>query len=440
MKTMFCLLVLVLTQIGLAQDCDTGVWTEIPTIGNAPSQSGCHMVYDEVSQQIIVVDQSGMTWSWDDGYWELLGHMGATSVVDSMCFDAARGEVVAYLYNGQTWIWNGSTWTRRSTIGPLPRYVSAMAFDSARSRVVLFGGYSGSNVVFRDTWEWSGVLWIERNDLGLSEGGSQTGRAFHSMAFDPSLSQVLLFGGRPTPGPEPDESNQAWSWSGLAWTRQSNGPGARYYHRMVTDTARGKIILYGGVRFFRGQNGNLTSQCLGDTWEWDGDWVPIGKSGPGARYVHAMAYDTHRGRTVLYGGYSCEGLTNSVWVYTPVGSVTVTEPPTDLVRASGSQAQFSVEAAGGGTLTYQWRLDGVPLVDSERITGSMTQNLTISDLSIDDVGRYDVVISNQCSTLTSATARLVVTVQPCPGDSDGNGVIGFDDLTTTLVNWDLICP
>jgi pimeloyl-ACP methyl ester carboxylesterase len=53
---------------------------------------------------------------------------------------------------GGTWEWNGSSWTQVGTNGPT-RWSHAMAYDSARARVVLFGGSSGS-VRMNDTWEW----------------------------------------------------------------------------------------------------------------------------------------------------------------------------------------------------------------------------------------------------------------------------------------------
>ena len=73
-------------------------------------------------------------------------------------------------------------------------------------------------------------------------------------------------------------------------------PPARSSHAMAYDSARGRVVLFGGI-------GGLARNC-GDTWEWDGDGV--GASGlagarPRARGDHAMAYDSARGRVVLFG-------------------------------------------------------------------------------------------------------------------------------------------
>ena len=63
----------------------------------------------------------------------------------AMAYDSARGVVVLFggqhdVRKGDTWEWDGAVWTLRATTGPSPRYGHAMAYDSARGVVVLFGG------------------------------------------------------------------------------------------------------------------------------------------------------------------------------------------------------------------------------------------------------------------------------------------------------------
>jgi hypothetical protein len=53
---------------------------------------------------------------------------------------------------GDTWSWNGKHWTQVQDIGPEPRTFAAMAYDSNRSRTVLFGGAT-QNTLLGDTWE-----------------------------------------------------------------------------------------------------------------------------------------------------------------------------------------------------------------------------------------------------------------------------------------------
>jgi hypothetical protein len=80
------------------------------------------------------------------------------------------------------------------------------------------------------------------------------------------------------------------------WTQVApSGPGVRWGHAMAYDSQRGRTVLFGG---------NPSSGLpLGDTWEWNGSaWTQVSITGPSGRAGHAMAYDSQRGRTVLFGG------------------------------------------------------------------------------------------------------------------------------------------
>jgi hypothetical protein len=64
---------------------------------------------------------------------------------------------------------------------------------------------------------------------------------------------------------------------------------------MAFDSLRGRTVMFGG---------QASGPLLGDTWEWDGtNWIQRSSGGPPARALHAMAFDSQRNRTVLFGGY-----------------------------------------------------------------------------------------------------------------------------------------
>jgi hypothetical protein len=79
----------------------------------------------------------------------------------------------------------------------------------------------------------------------------------------------------------------------VVWTqRQDIGPQARASHAMAYDTGRQRTVVFGGQL----QNGG----AAGDTWEWDGGyWTQVSDMGPNARAGHALAYSTS---IVLFGG------------------------------------------------------------------------------------------------------------------------------------------
>ncbi|MHC4470114.1 MAG: Kelch repeat-containing protein [Planctomycetota bacterium] len=71
-------------------------------------------------------------------------------------------------------------------------------------------------------------------------------------------------------------------------------PPGRAYHAMAYDSRRAATVLFGG----------RTPGAIGDTWEWDGtNWNQcLTTPSPAGRWSHAMAFDVKRRRTVLFGG------------------------------------------------------------------------------------------------------------------------------------------
>ena len=87
----------------------------------------------------------------------------------------------------------------------------------------------------------------------------------------------------------------------LLWTqRQDLGPAARRDHAMAYDPVRQKTVLFGGEVLQRAPG---DPQYLADTWEWDGQyWSQVSDIGPSPRILHRFAYDSARNRIVLFGG------------------------------------------------------------------------------------------------------------------------------------------
>ena len=96
------------------------------------------------------------------------------------------------------------------------------------------------------------------------------------------------------------------------WTLQSPAasPSTRGYAPLAYDSVRGRTVLFGGYLPY----------CIwyDETWEWNGtDWVQATPSlSPPARAGHGTAYDAGRQRTVIYGGHEphCAGANlNDMW-------------------------------------------------------------------------------------------------------------------------------
>jgi hypothetical protein len=208
----------------------------------------------------------------------------------ALAYDLGRQRVV--LFGGldaallsDTWEWDGSTWTQRApAASPPARYAHALAHDLLRQRTVLFGGWSGASRL-ADTWEWDGSTWTQR-----TPAASPAARSWHSMVYDVQRQRVVLFGGeRADFGGE----NDVWEWDGSNWTQRSvPSPPPRRAAGLAYDSFRGRTVLFGGLL--------PPNTKASDTFE---NWtLQSPATSPPARGIHALAYDATRQRTVLFGG------------------------------------------------------------------------------------------------------------------------------------------
>jgi len=244
----------------------------------------------------------GDTWEWDGSTWTQVATTGPQARSGhAMAYDSLRHRVVLFggtralppFYLADTWEWDGTNWIPISASGPPPRTWHALAYDSQRNRTVLFGGYAILAAPPVDTWEWDGTNWT------LAATSGVTSRNGLAMAFDSLRARTVLFGGR-TDFFSPVQLSDTREWDGSAWIQLGSGsmPAPRSFHAMAFDG--GNVLLFGGNDGGAG--------VFGDTWAWNGiSWNQVMLAGPSPRYWHAMAYDSVRGRTVLFGGGALPG-------------------------------------------------------------------------------------------------------------------------------------
>lgn len=343
---------------------DGASWTaavEPPVAFNARSHHA--MAFDSGRAVTVVFGgfnglDLGDTWEYDGTTWR----QGPTAPPApaprwqaAMAYDPARGRTV--LFGGRsatyrfsdTWEYDGSAWSAVAASGPAARTEPGMAYDTARNVMVLFGG-AGSGILYQDTWEYDGTQWT----LGPAAPPGLRARAGHAMAYDPATQRIVMFGGEPilgtyladtwhydgawtqlsppqSPSPRGRPSmaarngqvvlfggfdgtryNDTWLFDGSNWAAGPAAPGGvgpRIRSAAAYDSWRKRVVTFGGYY----ESGKL----LGDTWEFDGlDWTRSEPtSGPSARSSHAMAFDSVRGVTVLFGGTDAAGYTNETWEF-----------------------------------------------------------------------------------------------------------------------------
>ncbi len=254
--------------------------------------------------------------------WDLETY-GPTRTSFGMAYDSARDRVVMYggigFNDDDTYEFDGSSWSLITSSGPDARAGAAMAYQANIGNCVMFGGQLVASPFthLNETWVWTGSTWVF-----LVQPFGPSGRVNHDMVYNAAMGQTVLFGGRMGSS---TELGDTWFWNGIGWGQFSGpGPSPREAHAMAYDSARQRVVLFGGdtVDFF----GNYS--YLGDTWEFNGtSWSLVATGGPSPRSGHSMTYDASTGKVVLFGGGNGTGppynYFNDTWEWDGVSWVQV---------------------------------------------------------------------------------------------------------------------
>jgi hypothetical protein len=139
------------------------------------------------------------TWEWNGIAWTLRSTTGPSARSGTAAaWDPVRRKVILFsggangqpVVNGQdTWEWNGTTWTLvAQNVGPAARFFHSMVTDTTRGVIVLFGGKT-AGPLSAETWEWNGATWAQRVD------GPMSPRFKQALAFDSLRNRLTMFGG-----------------------------------------------------------------------------------------------------------------------------------------------------------------------------------------------------------------------------------------------------
>src|SRR6266498_3930449 len=93
--------------------------------------------------------------------------------------------------------------------------------------------------------------------------------------------------------------------------------------------------------------------------------------------------------------------------FAQIGAPAIIAQPADQAVEYGANATFSV-VAGGTSVEYRWRQNGIELLDYGNIAGAQSASLKLVGVAHDDAGTYSVVLSNAAGVITSAVATLTV--------------------------------
>ena len=109
--------------------------------------------------------------------------------------------------------------------------------------------------------------------------------------------------------------------------------------------------------------------------------------------------------------------------------------PSPVTVDEGQPASFNVVV--GGAASWQWRRNGVPLVNGGSISGANGPTLTIDPATPADAGTYKCVVSTPCGSDVSNGADLTVNAAPpCYADFNQDGGVDGDDVVSFYMAWE----
>jgi hypothetical protein len=229
-----------------------GAWVLISASSTPGPRYGAGLAYDPIAHYFVLFGGNASTgiaartWLFESGHWVLDPGLGQPKPREFPAFnyDPAASAVVMFgglesgNQSGQVWWFANGNWTAQTIGGPgTPSHRAGSAFfwyqnstTPLDSGMILFGGYStdpGTDKLFRDTWIYSNA----NGTFGWSEeiaNSPPPARSDPAVAFDPSASATLMFGGF---GPNGGALGDAWLYNASGWTTAPFGnashPGAR---------------------------------------------------------------------------------------------------------------------------------------------------------------------------------------------------------------------
>ncbi len=244
-----------------------GTWTKLTPTRTPPTLIGLVLSYDPALRGVVAFGgqyYGNETWLFSAGNWTRIvtNHVPPARWAYAMAYDTYDQEVVMFGGNAggsssstlsDTWVFNGTDWAMVTGIHPAGRAYASMVYDNASQSVLLVGGVNGTSGALPGTWAFHGGHWSRvsgantpatrtfayvaalGNGIPVLFGGSRahgntlfngtfefvggswirtrapqapTPRNNGAIAWDPSISGLLVFSGYLGPG---TYSPQTWS-------------------------------------------------------------------------------------------------------------------------------------------------------------------------------------------------------------------------------------
>jgi len=292
--------------------CKSAGWRVLQPQSSPPPMADGRAVYDMSTESAILFGGvtgdntlSDQTWEWDGQKWYKVfpvDHPGARAK-QAMAYDQARNKIVLFggwdgksVFN-DTWEWDGKNWKNiKPNHRPTARCCHAMAYDVNSERIVMYGGWdSATGDFYDDVWLWDGVDWEEMDSTGLPLMSG------HSMSEFPNANQIISVSAT--------KYVNTWALTEGQWADLGVNPvPTRSEGRVAFDPFNQVLIYFGGIK---------DGEYLNDTWVFDGEnWYLLKlDSAPLGRFGHVMFYDPTQKAVILFGGINSTTYYNDTWAF-----------------------------------------------------------------------------------------------------------------------------
>jgi len=296
-----------------------------PTFVNDPADDQLLMM-SGMSRMQRTVDLTEV-WSLNtaDFSWSLLGDETPLDALISFGTDTESNRVIAFnLEPAETWSYDpaAGTWEQRhpaqqpESTADNPRFGAPFTYDSESDRLILFAGGSPWHM-YSDTWayDYNTDTW----EL-MSPASSPSPRGMYATAYDTESDRVLLWGGF-TGTDQNDVAMWAYDYNTDTWEVLENTHGPQQHwerHGMAYIPDIDRVLFYSGMLENEGV-------LPAETWYYDYNsnaWTAVDvEVSPPDLAMYAMTYDPASRKAILFGGEKtskyAKNISPDIWVFDP---------------------------------------------------------------------------------------------------------------------------
>ncbi len=367
--------VVVSSPCGLSTTSSTAVLTVgVTSIGTQPvNQAVCPGNNVTFS---VVASGAGLTYQWRKGGVSISGATSSSYTINGVVAgDAANYDVVV----------TGTCGIVTSNIATLTvNSITAISTNPLTQSVC-----AGANVTFTVAATGTGVLTYQWRKGGVNIGGATSSSyTINSVvAGDAGNYDVVVIG-------------TCGSATSAAAVLTVNAVTV-----ITVQPANQSSCIGGSVTF------NVTATGTGLSYQWQKGGVNIGGATLSSYTINPVGAGNAATYTVIVTG-TCGTITSGGATLTITAGTIINTQPTAQSSCLGGSVTFSVSASGSGTLTYQWKKNGVD------IGGATLSSYTINPVTAGDAANYSVVVTSGCGSTASNSVALTIipataiTVQP----------------------------